>query len=252
MNAALVIAHPGHELRVFGWASTTRPLTMVLTRGDGPAGDSRIASTSRVLASVGAAQGPIYGRFSDREIYELLLTRDVATVTALRDELAAAFVDAGIDVVACDAEEFYNPSHDLCRYLTASAAQVASRRTGRLIRLYDFPLIGSPDTCPDALRPRAIRLELGDATWQRKLEHARCYPELQIEVDRALAVNGAEAFRGECLRPAAAILPTPSSIPFYELYGERQVQAGHYTAVIRYDPHVMALRDAIDQGRPEA
>lgn len=225
---------------------------MVLTRGDGPARASRLDSTTKVLEAVGAVPGPIYGRYGDRDIYALLLNADAATFVALRDELTEAFVSAGTDVVACDGEEFYNPSHDLCRYVTASAVARARHRTGRAIRLYDFTLIGSPDTCPDALRPRALRVELGDDTWQRKLDNARRYPELTIEVDRALAVNGADAFRVECLRPAVECLPAPSSVPFYELYGERQVQAGHYADVIRYDPHVRTLRTALDREPAEA
>lgn len=224
---------------------------MVLTRGDGPAGQSRLDSTTRVLESIGASPGSIYGRFSDREIYALLLEGRTTVLVALRDELAQALVDAHISLVACDAEEFYNPSHDVCRYVVASAVERASGLAGRRIRLYDFPLIGSPDTCPDDLRPRSIRLELGDDSWRAKLEHARRYPELRLEVDRALAVNGAEAFRVECLRPAVNPLPPPRSVPFYELYGERQVQGGHYTDVIRYDPHVLAIRRALDSASME-
>ena len=114
-DAALVVAHPGHELRVFGWASQVHPLTFVLTRGDGRSGESRLDSTSAVLGRIGARAGSIYGRFSDREIYDLLLRHRHDVLLHLRDELARAFADAGIAVVACDAEEYYNPSHDVCR-----------------------------------------------------------------------------------------------------------------------------------------
>lgn len=225
---------------------------MVLTRGDGPAGASRLESTTRVLEAAGARPGSVYGRFSDREIYAMLLDARQEILLSLRDEIADAFIAAGTTLVACDAEEFYNPSHDICRYVAASAAQRASQRLGRPIRVFDFPLIGSPDTCPEPLRSRAIRVELGDDTWRRKLDNARHYPELQIEVERALAVNGANAFRVECLRPAEAQLPAPFSIPFYELYGERQVQAGHYADVIRYDPHVLTMRRALEREPAEA
>ncbi len=247
-----MIAHPGHELRVFGWASQVHPLTAVLTRGDGSISGSRLSSTTKVLEAVGATAGPVYGRFSDREIYDLLLHGQTGPLLEVRDALAESFVAAGISVVACDAEEWYNPSHDVCRYLTVSAAHRASRRIGRVIQVFDFPLIGLPDTCPDDMRASAIRVELDDELFDMKLENARCYPELRIEVERALAVNGAEAFRVECLRPVTAPHAAPPSVPFYELYGERQVQAGHYTHVIRYDPHVAAVRDALrDEPRKE-
>ncbi|MGC4080948.1 MAG: hypothetical protein QM736_02225 [Vicinamibacterales bacterium] len=245
MKAALVIAHPGHELRVFGWAQQMHPTAMVLTRGDGHGGVSRLESTSRVLDAVGGVPGSIYGRFGDREIYDLILHRRLDVLLALRDELADAFVAGGFDLVACDAEEWYNPSHDVCHYIAVSAARVASQRTMRAVQLFDFPLIGLPDTCPDDLRSRAIRLELDDDVFGEKLENAARYPELKIEVDRALAINGAEAFRVECLRPVADVPATPPETPFYELYGERQVQAGHYSDVIRFNPHIRAVCDAL-------
>lgn len=245
MSAALVIAHPGHELRVFAWAVQARPLTFVLTRGDSHDGASRLPSTSRVLEAAGARPGSIYGRFSDREIYDLLLHRRLDVLLAIRDELADSFVAAGTSLVACDAEEWYNPSHDVCRYVAVSAARSAQLRSGREIRVFDFPLIGPPDTCAEALRPRSIRAELDDDVFRRKLENAREYSELKEEVDRALAVNGADAFRVECLRPVDDGDVDPPRTPFYELYGDRQVQAGHYTDVIRFDPHVRAVRDAM-------
>jgi hypothetical protein len=111
--------------------------------------------------------------------------------------------------------------------------------------VFDFPLIGSPDSCPAALRAAAIRLELDDDLFERKIEHARGYPELQLEVDRALAANGAEAFRIECLRPARARYEVPSELPFYERYGDQQVRAGHYAEVIRY-AHVRSMREALE------
>ncbi len=245
MKAALVIAHPGHELRAFAWATQVRPVTYVLTRGDGHGRSSRLESTRQVLEAAGAVPGSIFGRFSDRELYEVLLRGRLDLLLGVRDQLADAFIAAGTNLVACDAEEYYNPSHDICHYLTVSAAFLAARRSGVAIPVFDFPLIGPPDTCPEHLRPRAVRLELDDETFQRKLENARRYPELKDEVDRALAVNGAGAFRIECLRPVDELYAPASAVPFYELYGERQVQAGRYADVIRFDPHVRAVRDAL-------
>lgn len=240
------MAHPGHELRAFGWASHARPLTFVLTKGDGHGGASRLESTSRVLDDLGAEPGAIYGRFSDPDIYELILRQRHDVLLALRQELADAFVSAGTTIVACDAEEWYNPSHDVCRYLTRGAARVAEIETGRPIAVFDFPLIGHPDTCPEALRDAAIRLELDDDLLERKLGHARRYPELKPEVERAIEANGAEAFRIECLRPAVEDYRAPASTPFYEQYGDRQVLAGHYREVIRFDPHLRGIREALE------
>jgi hypothetical protein len=72
-RAALVVAHPGHELRVYGWTARERPLVCVLTDGSGYAAGSRLGGTTALLTALGAAPGPIYGRFTDRELYDLLL-----------------------------------------------------------------------------------------------------------------------------------------------------------------------------------
>src|SRR5262245_62950864 len=82
-RSALVIAHPGHELRVHGWLEQTRPLVFVLTDGSGGAGRPRIDSTARVLERVGAKPGAIFGRFADRELYAAILAGDHDVFTAL-------------------------------------------------------------------------------------------------------------------------------------------------------------------------
>ena len=75
-----------------------------------------------MLERAGARPGPVFGRFSDREIYRVLLERDVAELTIVVHELAAALAARDVTRVACDAIEGYNPSHDICRVVTATAA----------------------------------------------------------------------------------------------------------------------------------
>ena len=72
-HAALVMAHPGHELRIHGWLERTRPLPFVLTDGSGHTSSSRLASTTRVLTAAGAQPaGVLYGQLTDREVYQAL------------------------------------------------------------------------------------------------------------------------------------------------------------------------------------
>ena len=80
----------------------------------------------------------------------------------------------------------------------------------------------------------------------RKLRRASEYAELREEVERALQANGAEAFRTECLRPAGPATSTLTVPPFYEEFGERQVASGRYAEVIRYQTHVLPLRQALE------
>src|SRR6186997_2119133 len=89
---ALVVGHPGHELRVYGWLMGARPEVHVLTDGSGSDRASRIASTTALLDDVDAVRGSIYARMSDREIYRAILGGDHPRFIDLAEELAAALV----------------------------------------------------------------------------------------------------------------------------------------------------------------
>lgn len=110
-RAALVIAHPGHELRVHGWLEAARPSVCVLTDGSGRTGRPRLDSTTKVLDAAGARRGAVYGPFSDGRLYAALLEHEHSPFIRLVEGLASTFVRERVRVVAGDAEEGYNPSH---------------------------------------------------------------------------------------------------------------------------------------------
>jgi hypothetical protein len=243
-----VIAHPGHELRVHHWIERARPLVFVLTDGSGHTGVSRLASTTAVLESAGATPGSIYGRTSDREVYRAILDRDTDLFAGLADELAAALDRAGIDYVAGDAVEGFNPGHDVCRLVLNAALLRLAEATGRRLGNFEFPLEGPPEECPPEDRSAAILLELDDGALQRKLQAADAYPEMAAEVERALASHGRAPFGVECLRPVRYGLEVGGRFahpPYYESYGERQVAAGIYRQVIRFREHMAPLAEEL-------
>lgn len=269
-RAALVIAHPGHELRVYGWLEQARPRVFVLTDGSGRSQQSRVASTDEVLSTVGAARGAIYARFTDVALYAAILDHDFELFKALADELAEAFVREETQVVAGDAAEGYNPAHDACRLLLDAAVALARGLSGTRIENLEFTLVGRPDECAEESRAAARWLRLDDETFARKLLAARNYPELAAEVEAALAGVGSaglrahpdlaarsglnsngtngDSFRVECLRPASAGAQEGREFegpPFYEQYGERQVASGHYSRVLRYREHMLPLAEAL-------
>jgi hypothetical protein len=240
----LVVAHPGHELRVYGWMEAAAPRVCVLTDGSGSGGEARLESTTRVLAGTAARRGSIYGWMSDRAIYAAILERDFACFTGLAEQLAGELAASDADCVVGDAVEGYNPSHDVCRLVVNAAL----RMLGREVPAYDFLLVGAPDRCPDELKGRAVWLELDDQALERKLAAARSYPELAGEVEAALGRFGVAPFRTECLRP---VDPSerygwdPAEVPYYETYGEKRVAEGAYDRVLRFREHVQPLADAL-------
>ena len=264
-RSLLVIAHPGHELRVHGWLETAHPDVWVITDGSGRSGNSRINSTSRVLEATGSRQGRIYGDMTDAFLYEAVLNFDHQHFTNLVDDLATHMIEADVDCVAGDAEEGYNPAHDACRLVINAAVQLVRRTSQKQIDNYDFTLTSSPFRSSNHSR----WFHLGSAAFERKISAARNYPELKQEVEAALEVAelfegnpelnrqkhktfGAlepNDFRSECLRQIAGQDVSTVSFnghqPFYEIYGEKQVNAGLYKRVLRYREHMAPLAAAL-------
>ena len=247
---ALVVAHPGHELRLHGWMERRKPTVFVLTDGSGHSRRSRLDSTTCVLQRCGATPGSIYGRFTDAELYALILGGQTSRLCALAGELADQLVLLRISTLVGDGVEGYNPSHDLCQYLMRAAARLAAARTGRPTACYQYPVVGHPgDGREEPPGDGTVQLTLDPPTVQRKLAAAASYPELKDEVEQALAKYGHAAFAVECLRRSdlrreeERLSREP---PFYETHGERQVAAGYYASVIRYKQHFQPLVRALD------
>lgn len=244
--SALIIAHPGHELRVHGWVARVKPVIFVLTDGSGHTGTSRLDSTTAILNEIGAEPGCIYGRLTDKELYAAVLNHDFLPFIELTRELARALVHKGVAYVAGDAIEGYNPSHDICRAITNAALKLASRALGHKIGNFDFLLAGRPDSCPESSRDRAIWLRLDSPELNRKLSAARRYEELFEDVSEAIGRWGEDSFQTECFRPVEdGDEPGFDVPPFYEGYGEKQVEKGYYTRVLRYREHFLPVAEAI-------
>jgi len=275
--AALIVAHPGHEIRLHGWLELARPRIFILTDGSGRASRSRLDATTAYLSEYGVERAALYGRFTDREIYLALLAHDFDFFLRLADELADSFLREGVGHVSGDATEGYNSTHDACRLLINTAVEMARRAGDNPIRNFDFPVVNRPDYCPANMRARMSRLELDDEQFRRKISSARkYYPELAAEVEntykhdedgtlndylaldegerREHARTGLDMFRVECLRPVSSEdeqAAFPRQQPFYETHAERLVAAGYYREVIRYREHLwplsVALREHVER-----
>jgi hypothetical protein len=244
-KTALIVAHPGHELRVFRWMEQFQPICCCITDGSGSAAASRIGSTGALLDKVGVTPGPIFGRYADKEIYQLLLDGNIEVFAQLADELAEFLMTAGITYVAGDAVEGFNPTHDVCRFVIDGAVERVRKRTGRVIQNHDFVVDGQ-------LRAGVTRLDLDEASLDRKIEAAFAYRELREEVEQAIGRFGRAAFGVEYLRPVTTRIMLDRfdhELPAYERYGEIRVNERRYDDIIRYRQHVLPVRQAIG---PEA
>ena len=254
-KAAVFVAHPGHVLRVHHWLEIAKPLVFVMTGGETRDLPAQLPPATLLFEKLGARRSAIYGRWSDAAVYEAILNRDAAPFVAATREFADALVAEGIDYVAGDASEGYNCTHELCRYIINSGLALAEKETGRRIPNYEFLLMGAPNACPEALRDRALRVELDDAALDRKIAAAEAfYSVLGQEVAQQIGKYGREPFMVEYLTPASLETePEYSSVKAaYEAQGEKQVASGKYQHVIRYREHfqplVRKMRDKLGLG----
>ena len=243
-STALVIAHPGHELRAFAFLRRRRPMTAVLTDGSGSRGVSRIAQTRQILRENGCEEGCWMGETRDADIYRMILTGEVAPFVRWTRRLAMMLKVNSVTFVAGDALEGFNPTHDLCRFMLDFAVELVAQETGIWIENREFLLEGPPGICPSGGDEDAVTMDLKDEEFAAKKITAQGYAELRTEMERALAKFGEAPFRREIyLRagwrgPPEKVFATP---PYYETFGELRVQEGVFRDLIRYREHVRPL-----------
>jgi hypothetical protein len=254
LRAALVIAHPGHELRIHHWLERAKPRVFVLTDGSGHTSCSRLSQTAALLEAAGALPGPIFGRLTDRQLYRAILALDADAFAALSQELAIALKDADVDYVVGDAVEGFNPGHDVCRLIINAAVLRLEAVTGRRLGNFEFAVEGPPAALATEERDHAIVVTLDEDAYRRKLVAARAYMEIAIDMARLASRHDMNAFRVECLVPVRYGFDIGDRFEHpavYEAYGEKQVAAGFYSEVIRFHDHLapLAARLAVASGK---
>lgn len=248
-SPALLMAHPGHELRIYGWLESAKPITCVLTDGSGHAGKSRLDRTATILKNVGASIGPVWGRFADRQIYDAVLRVDCALFLDISNELAEFLVQQQTKIVVADAAEGIILSHDLWRGMVNRAMRIAQQRLETKLQNWAFLLDGPFSQVPPEANGAVHKLALDAPAWNRKLQTANSYEELRHEVQMAIAHYGEDSLKTEILFEASLDLPRDQwakSPPTYERHGEKQVAAGIYQDVVRYRTHVAPILDALE------
>ena len=247
---ALLLGHPGHELRVLGWASRQQPAVCLLTDGSGSDGESRIPMTVEVLDTIGCKM-QAHGGLDDAGIYAAILAGQVELFLGIAERFADWLQQQEVDCVVSDGVEGYNPTHDLCAALTARAVRICAARSGRRMSHHTFPLVGPsvPATMPEG----AILVELQDSEVAEKLALSRSYAAraggvLVAEVEEMIERLGASGFAREMFAPANLESDFARQLeerPFYESYGEKKVAAGVYPEAIQFKRHMLPILEAL-------
>jgi hypothetical protein len=233
----LLIAHPGHELLLYGWISRNKPVVHILTDGTAHSSAARLGRTAALLRDAAARPGAIFGRLSDAEAYEMILERNTTLLLSLVTELAAELEKDQPAILVADAAEGYNPAHDLCRLIAGSAIAMAGVPT----KHYEYSVVHHPDSTG-----AAVVIDLNAAEYAAKMDRARAQATSLADIEALMARYGADAYRRETLRLVADWTTIDDGEPpLYERYGEERVAAGQYVTVIRRREHMLPLRDAL-------
>lgn len=246
LKAALVIAHPGHECRVYGWIRRLRPQVMLLTDGAGRDGHSRIGTSAAIFSDLGATQSSLFGVVTDRLFYDAVLKMDQPFFDTLTFHLADSLVESRIECVIGDSAEGAIMSHDLFREVRSTAIQLAEETLGYRIKHYEFPLESHPLAFPQSLADAVRRIELSPQEYSDKLQAARCYDEIAEFVEAAVDLFGEEAFSLEGIFPYSkeSLWPANDATLEWERHGQRLSELGKYPEAITKSKHF----DAISRG----
>jgi hypothetical protein len=232
----LIVAHPGHELRLFNWMERESPLVFILSDGSGGAQSSRLDYSIAAIRAAGAALIEGAGQRSDREWYARIVAGDVSAFMQAADAIAAAALADQAPLVVSDAADGYNPLHDLCQALGSAVVT-------RLARDATPPkFLVSPATAA-AIGTQLVAWKLEEEAVLRKHQAVSAYFPLAEEAAQLLE-QAPNALNTERL-----LVPTfdwPDSWnPEWEGFGRKRVNEGRFAVPITYRDHVLRIAKAL-------
>ncbi len=242
MKTLLFIGHPGHELLAYKFLKDYKPHVVFLTTGSGNADNPRINGSVELVESLGLKTFYPFKPFTDRQIYDSILSGDFETFSNVKCLIKQFILDHEIERVVGDALEGFNPSHDLCRYIiNASVQELSSIRD---ISNYDFLQDEVFRNNKTESVDTDIVLELSSSEMESKLEACRIYSQLKFEVDRFFEKYGSDFFSLEYFRKVSdtqKICNWKEKAPFYETHGKKRVEEGVYKTALLFEDHMKPL-----------
>lgn len=246
-NTALVIGHPGHELRAYAFIKKYKPDVFILTDGSGSNNVSRIHQSIKLLDSLGAKFQDSIKIFTDVELYRIVLEQDLSKISSYKNNLKNIIIKNNYDLIVGDALEGFNPTHDICRYLiNGIVSDILATNNSKTIFNYDFVLDSAPNNISIDDNIGGLSLKLSDEEFQMKLNAAMNYPELKYEVETAIEKYGKEVFLWESFGKVIDVnqISNWESIkPYYEVFGEKRVNEGSYSQIITFEKHIKPIAE---------
>jgi hypothetical protein len=246
-KTALIIGHPGHELRAYAFIKKYKPDVFILTDGSGSNDVSRIHQSIKLIDSLGAKFQNSIKIFTDVELYKVILEQDLSEILSYKNRLKDIIIKNDYDVIVGDALEGFNPTHDICRYLiNGIVSDILANNNSKKILNYDFALDAAPNNISIDDNIGGLSLKLSDEEFQMKLNAAMAYPELKYEVDTAIEKYGREVFLWESFRKVLDLNQISNwgdVKPYYEVFGEKRVKDGFYSKIITFEKHIKPIAE---------
>lgn len=237
-KTAFVLAHPGHELRLYDLLRAIGPDVHILTNGSRASATRRRREASAALiASLGGELREVWTGLPDTALYSAIMEKRHDVFLDWTTLLAEDLIARGAELVVTDAWQYYNIAHDLTHLMARAAAAEASARVGREIPVLECQVVpaGLAPTAPEVMRRcmKKLDAEAADA----KKAAAYRYPDVAGEIADIETHEAHAAYALECLfepAPISLLREVPAAKPAYESYGEARVATGLYKDVLRW------------------
>lgn len=240
MKTILILAHPGHELRIFHWMEKTQPIVCILTDGSGGNQVSRTAYSREAISAAGGEYGPVFGTRPDKAWYDAILAGDAAPFCKVVEEAVALGRGETTVTVIGDAVDGYNPVHDL----TAAIGRAVARRLAAIGTDVTYLVSAA---VPGVAGREARALVLDPAARERKAAAIQAYSPL-VEEARRIYEESPESFAREVLLQQDFDWPDDFQ-PHWEKFARERVVSGRYSNPITYRDHVLPVARAIIESR---
>lgn len=239
LQNVLILAHPGHELRVHHWLELKKPQIYLLTDGSGGRHSARTRYSRDVVEAAGAAAGAVFGDIPDATWYKALLARDNGVFADVLARISVDVSDMQDVQVVSDAVDGYNPMHDLA-YAFGNA----------LNRLLQSTRLGRKQLCtaavPNVPGVVEVEIQLDPAARARKMAAVKAYTPLADEA-RQILERDPQCFDRELLISQHFDWDTPWT-PEWERIGKERVANKVYDRCITYKENVQPVAQQLVSG----
>lgn len=255
MKPLLLIAQPGHELKILGWLKTYLPDVIILTQGEGSIRSARLDQSTLLIHELGLRiRTDCLSPLPDQEVYRSILNQEGGLLLKHWFKVLYDFIKAEhITALVADSAEGCNPIPDLCRVLANQLTKQLCQEGHEILNL-EFPLLEHPQHAKHNNPPK-IEIHLSPEQLKDKIDLARHYgigdQRLTEKIEMQFTRFGEEAFKIESLYPAEMTdyekNKTSNLKPHFETIGEQRKKEGLYSEIITAEH----LRKAVQQFQHE-